>query len=238
MIRILEAGSDLQHFFGQLPKAPRIWVCAPHPDDFDAIAVTLRRLEQSGAVLFLSVAGSGASGVEDVFAAAGKGAVREAEQLDSCRLFGLPSQRVRFLRMTENAAGELADTPENPALLAAAYHEFRPDVIALPHGNDTNADHRLIFRSVKSIAPDTALLLNKDPKTIELRIDLATLFDEEEARWKASLLLCHRSQDARNRRTRGYGFDHRILAGNKADAETICRRFDAYAELFEVFVKE
>lgn len=236
MLKFFNHLHDLTDRIPRLPTTPQVWVCAPHPDDFDVIAVTLKRLEQSGARLFLSVAGSGSSGVEDLFAATGKGAVREAEQLESCRQFGLSADRIRFLHMAETETGELADLEANRKLLHSQFLEIRPDLICMPHGNDTNADHRLIFRLVHSIAPETPLLLNKDPKTVHLRLDLAAVFDEEEACWKTSLLRCHRSQDARNRRTRGYGFDHRILSGNRSDAEEFCGKPGAYAELFELSV--
>jgi hypothetical protein len=49
------------------PKALRVPVLAPHPDGFDVIGVAMRFLRESGNPLYLAVATSGASGVEDTF---------------------------------------------------------------------------------------------------------------------------------------------------------------------------
>ena len=74
-------------------------------------------------------------------------------------------------------------------------------------------------------------LLVRDPKTLEMRLDLATAFGPEEATWKAELLRCDRSQHERNLRTRGTGFDERILATNREIGREIGLEF---AEGFEV----
>ena len=89
----------------QLPlSAPlTLVVLAPHPDDFDAIAVTLRYFHQRGDTIHLAVLTTGASGVEDGYAGAytavDKAALREQEQAASCAFFGLPPERLSFLRL-------------------------------------------------------------------------------------------------------------------------------------------
>ena len=74
----------------QLPPELRVAVLAPHPDDFDAIAVTLRHLRDNGNRIAVAVATGGASGVEDGFRGAAddsaKARLREEEQRASCRL--------------------------------------------------------------------------------------------------------------------------------------------------------
>ncbi len=97
----------------EMPSVLNVTVMAPHPDDFDIVAVTLRWLEAGGAELFLEVLTGGASGVEDVFAATWdeKTDAREAEQLAACRLFGLEEGRIRFHRLAEDNEGHIVDQP-------------------------------------------------------------------------------------------------------------------------------
>ncbi len=80
----------------------RHWlVLAPHPDDFDVVAVTLKQFHHSGARISLEVLSGGASGVEDIFASdwEAKTSAREAEQCESCAMFGLPADALRFHRL-------------------------------------------------------------------------------------------------------------------------------------------
>ena len=114
---------------------------------------------------------------------------------------------------------------------------FRPLLVFLPHGRDTNSDHRLVFawwRRLKAVLPrETQALLFRDPKTIGLREDAVFAFEEEAAAWKRRLLLFHRSQQARNMRTRKEGFDERILGVNRAVAVRLGLS-EPYAEVFEI----
>ena len=73
----------------------------------------------------------------------------------------------------------------------------------------------------------------RDPKTIRLRMDVYTPFGEAEAQWKAGLLRCHESQHRRNLRTRGHGFDDRILNTNRQIALELGVPAP-YAEAFEI----
>ena len=52
-----------------LPPTLRVVVLAPHPDDFDAIGITMRTLRDNGNRIDVVVLTSGASGVDDDFAA-------------------------------------------------------------------------------------------------------------------------------------------------------------------------
>ncbi len=56
----------------------RIVILSPHPDDFDAIAVTLRQFHERGSRIDLAVVTSGASGVEDFFSGTPDPAVKAA----------------------------------------------------------------------------------------------------------------------------------------------------------------
>lgn len=216
----------------------RHWlVLAPHPDDFEVVAVTLKHFADRGARLTLEVLSGGASGVEDVFAAGweAKTAAREAEQRASSARFGLPEHELRFHRLTEDAGGHMADSSENQARVHAILNSVKPGGVVLPHGNDSNADHRRTFRWFSAwretqSAPPLALLV-RDPKNLGMRVDLITPYDAEAAAWKAALLRCHRSQHERNLRTRGIGFDERILAADRAAGSSFGF---AAAECFEV----
>ena len=70
---------------------------------------------------------------------------------------------------------------------------------------------------------------NEDPKTQDFHPNVEVVFGEEEARWKASLLECHRSQSARNQATRGITFAERILGINRRADGTYSERFEALA---------
>ena len=87
-------------------------------------------------------------------------------------------------------------------------------------------------------------LYNEDPKTTKIRKDLFVLFGEEGAGWKGDLLRAHDSQQERNIRVRGTGFDERILQMNRRSHKEIPRAAAAgvsepfgsasYAEAFEI----
>ena len=224
------------------PAGLRVFVLAPHPDDFDETGLTLRRLSEEGAVIGLLVISSSANGVEDAYCDpptdAAKAAVREREQLDSLAFFGLSADAVTFLRSPVGPeGGYILDDPGSFAVVAAATAAFRPALVFMPHGRDTNPDHRLIcswWRRLKGALPgEPQALLFQDPKTIALREDAVLAFDEESAAWKRRLLLFHRSQHARNLRTRGEGFDERILKVNRAAAANLGLG-KPYAEVFEI----
>lgn len=201
----------------------RLAVAAPHPDDFDAICVTLRKLSAI-ADISVCVASSGASGVQDSFVPGTdplvKGACREIEQISSCKFFGLKREKLSFLRMSEDSTGAVCDTPENRALLFSFLNKVKPHMIFLPHWNDTNKDHRLMNSFVESILQNEfagksiAVWWNRDPKTIEMNHDIYSFFSDSDAEWKSKMLRLHVSQHVRNLMTRGQGFDDRILSDN------------------------
>ena len=102
------------------------------------IAITLRFFRDKGADIWLAVLSSGASGVEDGFcqpsSIAAKAAIREREQQASYRLFGLADERVAFLRLTENEAGDPGDDTRNYSVVRAHLQKVRgPGVVAFCH---------------------------------------------------------------------------------------------------------
>jgi LmbE family N-acetylglucosaminyl deacetylase len=215
----------------------KVLVLAPHPDDFDAIGVTLRRLQQRGHALHLMVLSRGVNGVDNGFAGArtdaDKTALREAEQRASCAFFGLPAERCHFLRLWQDPRAPAQDQER----LRHFVRTLRPELVFMPHGNDSNATHRRSYQSFCDAAAAERLslqaCLNQDIKTQGMRSDLVMPFDVQAARWKARLLRHHRSQQQRNLRTRGSGFDDRVLQLNRGSAQDL-RLAEPYAEVFEL----
>ena len=224
-----------------IPSELRVAVLAPHPDDFDAVGVTMRLLQRNGNPIALAVLTSGWSGVEDGFCSPAskenKGRIREGEQRDSLRFFGLPAAQMVFLRLAEDETGKLAESRENAEAIRQYLLEQTPDLVFLPHGHDTNRDHQLAWSMSRSAAfrlclQITAFLI-RDPKTVAMRVDAFTAFGEDEAGWKARLLRFHRSQHERNLNTRKKGFDDRILGVNRQAAAELGIS-EPYAEVFEL----
>jgi len=222
-----------------LSPALRLLVLAPHPDDFDAIAVTLRYFQARGNDIHLAVLSGGSKGVLDSYADPPtweqKARVREQEQLDSCAFFGLPPARTSFLRLPEAADGELAHNLSNASRVRTQIRETSPDVLFLPCGNDSNTGHRRCYDMARAAAlalgRPLLALYNKDAKTLSFQPDLYTGFDESQADWKRTLLRFHGSQQARNIKLRNHGFDDRILRFNRELAQALGREAP-YAEAF------
>jgi len=223
-----------------LPATLKVLVLAPHPDDFDAIGVTLKLLSRNGNPMEVAVARSG-SGVEDVYppdlTISEKADIREREQRHSIRFFGLPDDRLTFLRLANDAEDQLIESPENHNAIQALVKEKAPDIVLLPHGNDTNSAHRAMYsmfvKAAREYCRPLLAFLSRDPKTIKMRFDLYTPFGREDAEWKGTLLRFHDSQHQRNLRTRSHGFDDRILDVNRAIAREL-NLTQEYAEVFEI----
>ncbi|MFC1814427.1 PIG-L deacetylase family protein [Thermodesulfobacteriota bacterium] len=224
-----------------VPKNLRILSFAPHPDDFDDIGVTMRFLKDNGNPIYVGVISSGAGGVDDSFCTPPtlleKRNIRESEQRNSCKFFGLPEDHLTFLRLQEDSGGHPQDTTDNFQKTKDFILRVRPDLVFLPHGNDSNSGHQQAYIVFKKIVlqagyPVTAIL-NRDPKTINMRVDLYTPFGEKESEWKGKLLRFHKSQQQRNLTKKGYGFDERILNVNHQTAKEIDQKV-LYAEAFEL----
>ncbi len=224
-----------------VPAELNIAVLAPHPDDFDAIAITMKRLSDNGNRIDVAVLTSAASGVADgfkgAFTNAEKAVARRQEQRDSCQFFGLPDDCLQFLYLTEGEDGHMVDELINISLVRTFLLDKQPDILFMPHGNDTNLDHQrtyIFYQRIKEQESlNTMAWLIRDPKTIGMRDDLYTVFGESEAVWKGEMLRCHQSQHQRNLNTRGHGFDDRILNVNREIAGRIAGNIE-FAEAFEV----
>jgi len=216
-------------------------VLAPHPDDFECIVATMELLRDASISIELVVLTGAASGVDDEFCCpctdTRKAEIRRAEQRESCALFGLPDDRLRFLDLEEDEHGHPIEHLENIEKIRASWLIASPGVVFMPHYNDTNAAHRRVYRMfcsvVASAGGSATVLLNEDPKTRELRTMAYTAFGEDVAERKAELLRCHRSQQSRNLKSRGYGLDERILEVNRR-AATRLGLTQPYAERFEI----
>jgi len=224
-----------------LSGALKVLVMAPHPDDFDAIGVTMKYLSDNGNPIALGVARSG-GGIEEAycpgFTLSEKANLREQEQRRSLRFFGLPDAAVTFLRLAnDDADDQLTDAPENAAAIESFLAEKAPDIVFMPHGNDTNSGHRamhaLVAQAARRSGRTLVALLNRDPKTVSMRMDLYMPFGREEADWKSTLMRFHDSQHQRNLRTRGHGVDERILDVNRDTARALSLAHE-YAEAFEI----
>lgn len=226
----------------RLPKTLKILYLAPHPDDFDAVGITMRWFREHRNPLSLAVVTSGASGVEDSYCSSGswevKGEIREREQAAACRFFGLDEDQVTFLRCDEDRGGHPEPTDNNVERLRQHILSVHPDIVCLPHGNDTNLGHQRVYAMFKQIATGTAYpmvaLLNRDPKTISMRMDLLMTFGKKEAEWKGALLRFHQSQHQRNLNLRRHGFDDRILEVNRQIAREVGTGKVTFAEAFEI----
>lgn len=223
----------------ELPAPLTLVVLAPHPDDFDAIAVTLRYFHQRGDTIHLAVLTTGASGVEDGYADAytadDKAALREKEQAASCAFFGLPPERLSFLRLPPDEKGNPRLDEANQLSIRDYLAARQPDLVFMPHGNDSNVTHQrtyALFRAVALAEQWTVwAVLNQDAKTVAMRTDLYTPFGADDATWKAELLRLHASQHQRNLNTRAQGFDERVLAVNRRTGQGLNAE---YAEAFEL----
>lgn len=246
------SGQDYRRFQEiDFPPEQRVLVLAPHPDDFDVIAVTLRHLQMNGNPIHLIVITSGASGVEPGFCTSADwetlSALREHEQRRSCRSFGLPDRNFEFLRLPEDRFGSLIADEDNLERVRTSFVKCAPDLVFLPHGNDTNSDHRRTYFMMRQIALHSKLtfsaFLARDPKTVEMRDEVVTFFGQSQADWKAELLRFHESQQQRNLNVRGYGLDERIRKLNRHTAARVRDRNFAgreptpdeiFAESFEI----
>ncbi len=223
-----------------LPADLKILVLAPHPDDFDAIGVTLKRLLNNGNPIHVAVARTG-SGIEDAYCPgltlAGKADLREKEQRQSLQFFGLSENCLTFLTLANDAEDQLLDNPGNGIAIMELMRKEAPDIVFLPHGNDTNSAHRAMYALFRQAArragwPLAAFLI-RDPKSIGMHAGLYMPFGQADADWKAQLLRFHDSQHQRNLHTRKRGFDDRILDLNQQIARDLSLA-DKYAEAFEV----
>ena len=189
-IKQIEKGIALPLTKAMLTGGGRALVLAPHPDDPEAVAVTLRLLVECGWQQHWYIVTSASSGVLDSFVGndkSTKAAAREVEQRNAAAHFGLPTENLLFLHLAEDTKGELDDTVENKHLLHEALDNYQPQLVILPIA-DTNPTHRLVaewfMAWTNSQHRHIVAFFNEDPKTESMRIDIIVPFDEGLADWK------------------------------------------------------
>lgn len=218
-----------------------VLVLAPHPDDFDAIGITLKQLFDRQCEITLAVITGGANGVEAGYKGAQsdqqKEQLRQLEQRQSCGFFGLKNDSVRFLTPLFNADASLSVDETNTRLFKQLLKETSPQIVCLPFGNDSNMTHQRVYalyqRARRFIDDPHTALLNRDIKTRSMPHHLAIEFGATEAEWKRELLCHHDSQQQRNLNTRGIGFDERVLELNRTIAKDLHLEAE-YAEAFAI----
>lgn len=221
------------------PGGGNVLALAPHPDDPDAVAVTLKMFHYAGCRIRYAVAGRAHGGVTDKYAEDKarqrgdsptdlqeyKAALRRREQTESAELAGIVDGEVVFSQAAaEDESGDMLHCLANARILRRLLREQDPDIVLMPFGADTNDGHVALFQLFSELAAPLAAererpllaLYSRDPKTTAIEQQLVVPFDEDAASWKASLLRCHRSQQQRGLELRGYGLDERILKLNSA----------------------
>lgn len=224
-----------------LPSNLRLLVLAPHPDDFDEIAVSLKHFQSLGVEIRLLVLTGASSGVLDSFAnpptRENKQAIREREQRAALDCFGLAQKSADFLYLPEDHHGELALSLSTQETVATHFRSFDPDLVTLPYGYDTNNGHQRTFLLLREIAKSSKksllALYQKDPKTLSIQLEAFMAFDESVAAWKGEMLRFHQSQQTRNLATRHHGIDERILRVNREIAQSLGIQ-SPYAEGFQI----
>jgi LmbE family N-acetylglucosaminyl deacetylase len=246
------------------PSGGNVLALAPHPDDPDAVAVTLKLFHTAGCRVRYAVTGRAHGGVTDSYACeaaktrgdsptdlkACKTSLRRREQTASAQMAGIVDGEVVFVDPSaEDDSGDMLHSLANARLIRRLLREQDPDIVLMPHGADTNSGHVALYHLFGELAAPLAVererpllaLFARDPKTTAIEQQLVVPFNEEAARWKASLLRCHDSQQQRGIEVRGYGLDERILKLNRAtQAELRSKVIEPwkedclYAESFQV----
>lgn len=220
------------------PSSGRVLMLAPHMDDPEAVAITLRRFAEAGCEVRYVIACSSHGGVTDSYAdgyarkngldpdsglVRCKCEIRRAEQVESARMAGFVSGPPEFIKVEEDERGNIIATEDNYLTIAGTLESADPDIVLLPHGEDTNTAHIIVHRFFRRAAASLAEsrgrallgLYDRDAKTTRITEHLAAPFDIASSRWKTELLKAHRSQQERNLEQRGYGFDERVLRVNR-----------------------
>ncbi len=168
-----DAGELFTCFEQPLAGTGRALALAPHPDDPDAVAVTLRLLARGGWEVSWAIVTSGCSGVQDAFAGS-LHARKSRGARGGTGGIGTPLRSARGTAALPAAGrgcdGELAETAENRMRFDAALRKLAPALVLLPCGADTDPTHRRVFTWFHDWMcnwphPLTALY-NEDPKSL------------------------------------------------------------------------
>ena len=222
------------------PEGAEVLVLAPHSDDFDAVSVTIRWLLQGGCKVSLVVMCLDNGVDPDYEPQTPQREIRKREQLSSLEFFqqstAAHTSSVEFPDFECDDSGQVYYTPANLKFVADLLNSQQPDIVFLPHSNDTNSGHQSaakLLTEARGNCPHKSLVMfNHDPKTQNMTPNAFLPFGDDLAEWKRQLLLFHDSQHQRNLRSRNAGFDDRILGDNRNSAQMIGTDFP-FAEIFE-----
>jgi LmbE family N-acetylglucosaminyl deacetylase len=223
-----------------VPDGAEVLVLAPHSDDFDAVSVTMRWLLQRGCSVSLIVLCLDNGVDPDYEPQTPQREIRKREQLAALKFFqqstGTDISEVEFSNLECDDSGQIFYTPGNLEFVVDLLNTKRPDIVFLPHGNDTNTAHqsvaKLLTEARTHCSHKTLVMFNHDPKTQNMTPNAFIPFGRDLAEWKGELLRFHDSQHQRNLQTRNAGFDDRILDDNRNSAQA-AGTDSPYAEIFE-----
>jgi len=127
-------------------KKMNILAIFAHPDDVEIICGgTLLKYKEAGHNIFIALTTSGNTGSNILTNTAEIGRVREAEMLESAKIFGA---QVRFLR---NDDERLLDTNETRTQVLDAMRWADPDVIFTHWKDDESPDHAMTSKLVRNM---------------------------------------------------------------------------------------
>ena len=222
------------------PIGCNVLVLGPHSDDFDAVGVTMRWLFRARCNIFVVTIHLDTGVDEDYQPETPQAEIRRREQLASLDFFALGEDKnpphVEFPLLDCDETGRLTNSQANIDFIIKILNSHKPDIVYLPHGNDTNTTHQVVAEMLtearRSCQHKFLVMFNHDPKTQQMAPNAFIPFDDKLADWKAQLLRCHDSQHQRNLRTRNAGFDDRILDDNRNSAKSISTSLP-FGEIFE-----
>lgn len=226
----------------------RILVLCPHPDDFDVAGCTLRHFHQIGCKIHVAVAPT-SSGILDAFYDEPADELkriltREQEQRESLAFFGLDASAYQFFStdFDLDSNGEMTASKANSAAIESVILQQKPQVIFIPHPNDSNDAHSAMAACVQEILarhcgvalPESVKVFQQvDPKTEAAEVNAFFPLTKNDCAWKSELLAHHQTQDHRNQTTRQISLATRILDSNAQSASKLALDY-SHMEAFEI----
>jgi LmbE family N-acetylglucosaminyl deacetylase len=127
-----------------------VLVVAPHPDDevIGCGGTIMRHVRMGDAVSIVYLSSGENTASFAWMTPQQKAAQREIEALASCRILGVDTSRVHFLR---GADGHLGASSELIGGLTTHIHQVKPHVIYVPHEHDGHPDHVAAYHLVAAV---------------------------------------------------------------------------------------
>jgi LmbE family N-acetylglucosaminyl deacetylase/O-antigen/teichoic acid export membrane protein len=171
-----------------IPKASRVLVIAPHPDD-ETIGCggTIAQLASTGSEVRVVVATDGEASLEGAHGAREVSRRRRLRQTAACERLGVGAPT--FLGLPD--AGLEGCTAMLVSLLAEQLEGFEPDIVFVPWPLDGHPDHRAVATSLARLAlPSTSEIWNYEVWTSlppNRLVDISDWWED-----KTNALDCHR----------------------------------------------